>query len=288
MIRQPRTGFTLVELLVVIGIIALLISILLPALSRARDSANAVKCASNLRQIGQGVYLYTQANKGKLFPYRNYMRWQNPSNTAERVDPWYIDAYWGVPYAEAGTLLKSIWTCPQAATVQNSSTAAESDGPFGRGGEFRCYTLNCYGQSSAASTPPANYTDADRIAWFGSTKYTLLFHSVAAQADIVDSYGATVVAKGSSFWEGNVLSRIRKPADCLMAQDGYEVTIEGNGDTFDNWVQWTPPNHTPDESNEYLRHFRYTKANVLWCDGHVSALDRLAMSDNRIYRGPDH
>ena len=63
-----KNGFTLVELLVVIGIIALLISVLLPALNSARQSAKNVVCCSNLRQLGQILNVYTANNRG-LLPY---------------------------------------------------------------------------------------------------------------------------------------------------------------------------------------------------------------------------
>jgi prepilin-type N-terminal cleavage/methylation domain-containing protein len=64
--RRSPYGFSVVELLVVIGVVAMLISILLPALVRARESAQMTQCMSNLRQWGVAARAYADANGGWL------------------------------------------------------------------------------------------------------------------------------------------------------------------------------------------------------------------------------
>src|SRR5947199_8414471 len=69
--RRPGrfTGFTLTELLTVVGLIALLASLLLPVLAKVRAAANSTACAANLRQMGTAWLAYTTENRGRLMDY---------------------------------------------------------------------------------------------------------------------------------------------------------------------------------------------------------------------------
>jgi prepilin-type N-terminal cleavage/methylation domain-containing protein/prepilin-type processing-associated H-X9-DG protein len=70
--RKVRSrGFTLTELLVVIGLIAMLISLLMPVLSKARSAANSAGCLSNLRQLGSAWQIYNAENRGRMLEYIN-------------------------------------------------------------------------------------------------------------------------------------------------------------------------------------------------------------------------
>ncbi len=88
--NQPR-GFTLVELLVVIGIIAVLISILLPSMNKAREAANRAACLSNLRQVHQAFHLYALSNRDHVpIGYRSASKQFNSMIYSQTTGRWVL------------------------------------------------------------------------------------------------------------------------------------------------------------------------------------------------------
>src|SRR5206468_840110 len=104
--RQP--GFTLVELLVVIGIIAVLITVLLPALNAAREKAKRIQCANNIRTFCQATILYANQNKGKVPMHHGGSNWL--------WDIQYDTRDW---FVEKANISPSMFYCPSYTHMQD-------------------------------------------------------------------------------------------------------------------------------------------------------------------------
>ena len=117
---RTRKAFTLVELLVVIGIIAILISLLLPTLSKAREAGQRAACLANLRQIGQMMAMYANENKDAIIIGT---RESSATEAAVQENYWYRRSgglqlmMWGLYYAQGYLPEPRITYCPSATDV---------------------------------------------------------------------------------------------------------------------------------------------------------------------------
>src|SRR5262245_39262479 len=123
---RRRTAFSLIEILIVIGVIALLVGLVVPGYSKARRMADAAQCESNLRQWGIAVLIYAQEYDCFL-PRRG--QGVQPTAKVDRAEDWfnalpplmglpsYLDMYKKKDIPRPGT--KSAWMCPAAVPTES-------------------------------------------------------------------------------------------------------------------------------------------------------------------------
>ena len=125
---KKNQGFTLIELLVVVAIIALLISILLPSLSRARAVARTVKCTANLKQFGMADHMYANNNDGWLVPLKT-------EGAAGTYEGWYYNTeflnYIGTRYTTWADNFPEGLLCPELPETI-----------IGNNADYRSYAMN--------------------------------------------------------------------------------------------------------------------------------------------------
>lgn len=235
--RNKNAAFTLMELLVVVAIIAILVALLIPAISQAKAKALRIQCANNVRQLGLGLQAFRTDNNfyppvenpiysnGKL---KGALNWEGAIQDelhSRYSIPYKKSSGLGAPYPPEG-----IWHCPSA--------FRPDDFPGDLG--YSDYGYNCYGMSAK--------TDKNSLGLGGQHIWTDLNFSLPATGESEVSMPSEMMAIGDGFAGGNGIIK-----------DAGFILWRASG--MDDYLGST--------KRSFARHQGH--ANVVFCDGHVES-----------------